>query len=256
MLDALVGKDLFAAMLIFARLGAVMMLMPGIGEAYVLVRARLLLAVLVTLIFTPILAPLMPTAAQTIPELLLLVGREVFYGLFIGGVCRLLFSALQIAGTFIATFSGLASVNLFNPLSNEQTSLESVFLSLMGVLLVFATDLHHSLIQGIMTSYELFSPQQFPPMGDFSHVLVTMTSQSFLIALQLSAPFLVISVLMNLLMGVMSRLMPQLQIFFLSVPLQILLSFAVMLLAFSSMMLWFFNRYQLFMGQFMAGQNF
>lgn len=101
MLEQLLPANLFAALLIFTRIGAAMMLLPGFGEFYVLQRYRLLLALLLAALLTPVLAPQLPALPDGALRLGVVVGGEAVIGLFLGLVARILLSALDIAGTVV-----------------------------------------------------------------------------------------------------------------------------------------------------------
>jgi flagellar biosynthetic protein FliR len=93
----------FAALLIFARIGSAMMLLPGFGEAYVLQRYRLLLAVGISLLLLPILSPLLPAMPSSPATLVVMLGGEIAIGVFIGTLARMLLAALEMAGQFVST---------------------------------------------------------------------------------------------------------------------------------------------------------
>jgi flagellar biosynthetic protein FliR len=148
-------------------------------------------------------------------------------------------TALEVAGTLISFQVGLATASIFNPLLSDQGSVISVLISVTGVVLLFETDLHHLMLRALIDSYTLFVPGHLPPLGDFTEVVSRTVTRSFAIAMQLSAPFLVILTLLYIALGLMSRLMPQLQIFFVALPLQIGIGFLILSLTFSTLMLWF-----------------
>ena len=110
------------------------------------------------------------------------------------------------------------------------------FLTLLGITLVFATDLHHLVIAALNDSYNIFAPGQVPLVGDMAHHITRVVTTAFRIGIQLSAPFLVFGLLFNLGLGVLSRLMPQMQVFFVGMPLSILLGLLLLLLVVGAMM--------------------
>jgi len=106
----------------------------------------------------------------------------------------------------------------------------------LGVTLIFATDLHHLVIAGLNDSYTIFRPGEMPIVGDVAQHITQVIATSFRIGIQLSAPFLVFGLLFNLGLGVLSRLMPQMQVFFIGLPLSILLGFLLLVLVIGAMM--------------------
>jgi flagellar biosynthetic protein FliR len=242
-LENLLTGEVFSFMLIFARTGSAMMLLPGFGENYVSIRCRLLLAFAFALAVAPVVAPHLPPLPASPLTLTLLIGGEVGIGIFIGTAGRIMITALEVAGTLISFQIGLATASIFNPLVSDTGQLTSVLISIAGMVLLFETDLHHLMLRALVDSYTLFQPGALPPIGDFTETISHLVSRSFLISLQIAAPFLVVSTMMYLALGLTSRLMPQLQIFFLALPLQIVLGFLILVLTFGTIMLWFLNNF-------------
>ena len=110
----------------------------------------------------------------------------------------------------------------------------ATFLSVVAVALIFAFDLHHLLIRAIADSYTLFRPGGGLPTGDFAALAVKVVAESFLVAIQLAAPFLVFGLVFYVGLGILSRLMPQVQIFFVAMPANILLGFVILMLLMGS----------------------
>ena len=252
MLDQLLSAGLFSYMLVFARVGSAITLLPGFGEAYVSPRLRLVLGLVLSLVVTPLIAPQLPALPGSVWAVLVLIGTEVVIGLLFGTVARLLIVGLQTAGMIIAFQTSLASALINDPASAQQGSIVGNFFVALGVLLIFLTDLHHVLLAGVVDSYSLFTPGVMPPAGDMAELITGIVVASFNTAMQLSAPYIVIGLVFYLGLGLLARLMPQVQVFFIAVPLQIVLSFVVMLLTISASMIWFLDSFEQTMGGFLA----
>jgi flagellar biosynthetic protein FliR len=252
MLDQILSGGLFAYLLVFARIGAAISVLPGFGEAYVSPRLRLVVALLISAVVTPALQAPLPELPGSIWMLFLLIGAEVVIGLFFGGIARLLIAGLQIAGMIIAFQTNLASALINDPASAQQGSIISNFLVAMGVLLIFMTDLHHVMLRGLVDSYSLFAPGAFPEAGDMAQMVTRVVAVSFNTAMQIAAPYTVVGLVFYLGLGLLARLMPQVQVFFIAIPLQIVLSFFVMVLTISAGMIWFVDRFAETMGGFLA----
>ena len=162
--------------------------------------------------------------------------EELVVGAVLGLIARLTISSLQVAGTVAAQQMGLGFVTAVDPTQNQQGLLVGNFLSVLGVALVFATDLHHLVIAAMNDSYTIFQPGEMPLVGDAAQHVTRIVATAFRIGIQLSAPFLVFGLLFNLGLGVLSRLMPQMQVFFIGLPLSILLGFLLLLLVIGAMM--------------------
>jgi flagellar biosynthetic protein FliR len=240
-------------LLVFARTGAMVMLLPAIGETSVPGRVRLILALAISLALAPTVGVSYPQQAPaSVLALGLLIAQEITAGILIGTMARIIMSALSVAGTLIANQTGLALAETLDPTSHGQQSVVvSNFLSLLGVVLIFATNLHHLAIGAIAGSYHLIPPGTSLPTGDMAQLTIQLVSGSFALGFQLAAPFLVFGFAVNAAFGVLARMMPQLQVFFVAMPVNILVGFLLLALLLGSMMTLFLDFYTSQMGAFL-----
>ena len=229
----------FAAMLVFARIGSAMMLLPGFGEVYVPQRFRLLFALIFSGLLLPILAPVLPPLPQSPAQLVTVLGGEIIVGVFIGTMTRLLLATLQIAGQLVSIQIGLSNAQIFNPMEASPDSIPSAFYAVLGVLLIFMTNLHHLMLRGLVDSYAVFVPGQLPPVEDLSQSVAHAVSASFRLAIEMAAPFIVLGTVFFVGLGLIARLVPQLQVLFVSQPLQIMGGLLLMGLLGATGMGWF-----------------
>ena len=253
MIQQVLPGDLFAFLLVFARVGAVLMVLPGFGESWVTPRLRLILGLALTLLLTPVLRPLLPGLPDSPLRLFILLGMEVGFGFFIGITSRILIAALQVAGMVAAYHSSLANAFVFDPAAAQQGALAGAFLTLTGLLLIFVSDLHHVMLAGIAESYRIFAPGGALPVGDMSDAMARLVSRSFLLAIQIASPFMVVGLLFTLGVGLLNRLMPQVQMFFVAMPMQILLGILVLALTLSAVMMWFLDAFENSINIFIPG---
>ncbi len=225
-----------AFLLAFARVGTMIMLLPGIGEMSVPSRVRLAMALVLTAILLPAHQKAYTVDLNALGPVLLVLFQELIIGAVLGLTARLAISALQIAGSVVAQQLGLGFVTAVDPSQNQQGLLVGNFLTVLGITLIFATDLHHLVIAGLNDSYTIFAPGEMPIVGDVAQHITRIIATSFRIGIQLAAPFLVFGLLFNLGLGVLSRLMPQMQVFFIGLPLSILLGLLLLLLVIGAMM--------------------
>ena len=225
-----------AFLLVFARAGTMVMLLPGLGEQNVSPRLKLTIA----LVLAAVLLPLHRRAyhidvTALMPAIVMLV-EEIMIGAVLGLTARLTVSSLEVAGSVIAQQLGLGFVTAIDPTQGEQGALVGNFLMLLGITLFFATDMHHLVIAALNDSYDLFEPGEIPATGDVAALVTKTVSGAFRIGIQLSSPFIVFGLLFNIGLGVLSRLMPQMQVFFVALPASILIGLLFLLLVLGSMM--------------------
>lgn len=223
-------------LLVFARVGTMVMLLPGIGEMNVSSRVRLAIALLLAAILMPLHRSAYSVDLNSMGPVIVLVFQEILIGAVLGLTARLAVSALQVAGTVVAQQLGLGFITAVDPTQNQQGVIVGNFLTMLGVALIFATDLHHLVIAALNDSYTLFHPGEIPVIGDVAQLITRTIATAFRIGIQLAAPFLVFGLLFNLGLGVLSRLMPQMQVFFIGLPLSIILGLGLLLLVIGTMM--------------------
>jgi len=220
-LDKLLAGHVFGLLFIFARLGSAMMLFPGIGETYVAPRIRLMLAFAISFLLVAPMLPMIPAPPADVAGLVRVLGYEIFIGLYFGSIVRLVMSALETVGSIIAMQMGLSNAVILNPALATQSPLPSAFLSIVGLTLIFTSGLDHYLLRSIIATYDLFPPGGSLELGDMAQVFARTYNRSFLIGIELSSPFLVIGLLLYVAMGMMQKLMPQVQLFLVMLPVQI-----------------------------------
>lgn len=221
-LDQFLPNNAFAAMLVFARIGSAMMLLPGFGEVYVFARYRLLFALIFSALLLPILSPVLPPLPSSPATLAVLLGSELVVGVFIGTLTRLILSALQIAGSLVSLQLGLSNAQIFNPMSDAQDAIPASFYGMLGVLLIFLTGLDHVMLRGLLDSYAIFVPGHLPPVGDLSQTIAHAVEAAFRLGIEMAAPFIVLGTVFYVGLGLIARLVPQLQVLFIAQPLQIM----------------------------------
>ncbi|MBU0858496.1 MAG: flagellar biosynthetic protein FliR [Alphaproteobacteria bacterium] len=243
-LNEFMTAGVFAFMLAFTRIGAAMTIMPGIGDSFTPANIRLYIALGLSVCLTPIIMPYLPDPIPSTPVLLSLLGMEFIIGLFIGTIARIFMTALDTAGMIISMQSGLSNAQLFNPAFSSQGSLIGAFLSVTGVVILFASNMHHLLFYGIVGSYELFPIGDIPDSGSMAEMVAGAIAGSFKIGVQLASPFIVIGMLLYICMGVLTRLMPQIQVFMLTMPLQILIALVTLAMVVSTMYMYWLSQFE------------
>lgn len=243
MLEELLALNLFGFFLIFARLGSALSIMPGFSAVFVSMRIRLGVALAISFVMAPVLIGNLPVRPPSVIVMAVLIGGEILIGVFFGTIARILLGALQTAGTVIAYVSSMANAMIQDPIAEQQSSTVAGFLLIVGTLLIFATDLHHLMIRTIADSYTLLEPGAQIPVGDMVQVVGRRVADSFTLGLQLAAPFVIVGLTYYIGLGLLGRLMPQLQVFFFGLPAQIGLQIWVLAITFTGIMMVFLQHF-------------
>lgn len=231
-------------MLVFVRVGAVIMLIPAIGERTIPANMRLVLALVLALVISQVVRSSLPPLPGSPIALFLVIAGEIVIGLFIGAAARFVMTGLHVAGTVIAFQAGLSVAQAFNPTEGVQSAVMANFFNTTGVVIIFAANLHLMFIVAMHDSYTLFPPGGLPPIDDFATLVTDMLAKSFNLGIHIAAPFMVYGLLFYMGVGILGRLMPQVQVFFVAMPLQIILAFSILMLILSSTFLWFINHFE------------
>jgi flagellar biosynthetic protein FliR len=221
LLDAL-APFAFHALLIFARVGAAAMLLPGLGEAEVPATVRLAIALAIVPLLLPLLSPGLPPVPEAPAELARLILLETFAGLWLGGLARILVLALAMAGQVVALMLGLSSVLTQDPALGQGGTVLSRLFGMMAAVLVLSTGLYALPLSALAGSYAVLPAGDPLPAGLAAEALAAMGGESLSLALRLAAPFVLAAVLFNLALGLLARLAPQVQVYFVAIPAQIL----------------------------------
>jgi len=240
----LAAQQVFIGGLVFARIAALIMTMPGLGNQPAPAQARLAFALLMALVVAPVVGPTLPATPPTLGELMGDVLREVLIGLAIGAILRAFLAALAVTGEIFSILTTLSFAQTANPTMAQQGSALASFLTLLGVVLIMTTDLHHLFISALVRSYSLFPYGHVPPTGGMARLAVQTVGAAFALGVQLSAPILVFSLVFNLATGLVGRAMPQFQIFFAAAPLQVLLGLSLLALSLGTMGVFWVDRYR------------
>lgn len=247
------ADQVWAGGLIFARIGAMLLTLPGIGEAYVPPRIRLSLALLISLVLWPVVAGGLPPLPATIGGMAGWMIRETVTGLMVGYMLRIFMSSLAAAGEIVSLQTTLSFAQTANPLQAQPGTTVASFLMLFGTVMIFATNTHHLFIAGLVGSYQAIAPMKPLIMGDFAHMAVRTVADSFTLGVQLAAPVIVFALIFNLASGLVARVMPSFQVFFAAAPLSVILGLSVFALSLGVMGTVFIDRYRALARVFAAG---
>ena len=212
----------FGLMLVLSRVGGVAMLMPGLGEAEVPMPVRAGVALLLSLLLLPGVLPILPAIPENPFRLGAWLAGEVVCGLWLGWLARLPVLALSVAGQMAAGALGISNVLQPDPTIGPQASALSRLFSLAAPVLLLGSGLYALPLLGLARSYRALPPGTWLPPGDLAQSILLAVGDSFALALQLAGPFIVAGIVWQIVLGVLARLIPHLQVYFAALPAQIL----------------------------------
>ena len=212
----------FGFMLVVARVGTTLLTGPGLGENDIPPTIRAALAVLLSVLVTPMLQTSLPPVPDNIVGLAGLLVVEIVVGAWMGFMCRVLVMSLAMAGGIISLMVGLSSVLQIDPTVGAQVPALQRMLGLASIALLFASGLYLLPIQAIVGSYDLIPAGAAFDAGGSAQLVTQAITDSFELALRLAAPFIIIALVWNVALGFISRLIPSIQVHVVSAPAQII----------------------------------
>lgn len=238
--------DGLVAFAVLARVGAMMMTAPAFGDFTLSPKIRLAVALAVSAALAPAASSSFPDFAEEpgVLTIAALIFGEIAVGLFLGLVARALAAALNVAGQIIALQMGLSLAQIFDPSQEIQGAIIGGFLAILGTTMIFATDMHHLLLAALRDSYFLFAPGGAIDIGDMAETMIATLSFAFSLGVRLAAPFIVFGLVFYAGAGVLNRLMPQAQVFFMMMPANLVLGLMLLMLTTGLMMTVFLGAFE------------
>ena len=222
-LNLLSSNTIIAFLLILFRVGGMMMTAPILNSHSIPAQAKIGLSFAIALIFFPLFGQHV-TVSKDLFQFAVVGAQEIILGLMLGFVANLVFVALQMAGDLISTQMGMSVSAMLDPISGVQVPVIGQILFYFGLLLFFSLNAHHTLILALNRSFELLPPGHF-----FSHIpvmterFITLGSEMASVALLLAAPVVGVLLVSEIAMGFMAKVMPQMNIFMVGMPLKLAL---------------------------------
>lgn len=214
-------------LVVTARIAGFIGAIPVISGAQTPVRVKTGLVVMIALVLFPIMGENLPTVSFAPLPFLLLIINEVLLGTLIGLIARLIFTAVEFGATVIGYQMGFAAANIFDPQGERQVALISQFQNVFAILIFLAINGHHHFLRTAVKSYELLPPGKLQLTGEAVPYLMQLAAHMFTLGVLFSAPVLAVLLFSGLILGILARVFPQLNVFLLSFPLNIGIAFIV-----------------------------
>ncbi|WP_048647445.1 flagellar biosynthetic protein FliR [Nitratireductor soli] len=211
---------LLAAFLAFCRIGGCFLTMPGLASARVPMQVRLFVAVAATLaLLAHMWDSIVPHVSTEPGRLLVLIASELAIGALIGLVARFYVLALQFIGSAMAMMTGFGMAGGGPPIEdNDPQPPMAAIISFGALMLLFVLDFHHEIIRALVISYRLAPIESlFDPQSALTDITDTL-SDAFYVMIRLGSPFIAYAILVNLAIGFINKLTPQIPVYFISLP--------------------------------------
>ncbi len=234
----------YVFLIVLARMAAVVAALPVFTASQASMRMRLGLAAGFSVLLYPVLDIPVDPGQMTPAGLGFIVVQEALLGLLLGFVIQLIFFAVQLGGTVVGYQMGFAAANILDPQNQEQMPLLAQFQNVFAILVFLALNAHHTVLRVMVRSYDILPPGNLDFSGGAIPFLMELTGQMFVLGVQLVAPVMMALIVSMFILGIMSRVFSQLQVFLLSFPINI--SLALIILGLSLEMIMLMLEYEFF----------
>jgi flagellar biosynthetic protein FliR len=204
--------DYYNWLLVFLRASAFLLVLPFFSMANFPITMRVAVAALMALLIAP-LQPAFPLGSLDLISLLGVMIQEVSVGLLLGFVSRLIFFAAELAGNVVSSEIGLNLASILDPISQQSSQIAGTILLFLATVVMLTLNLHHWILLGFERTYSVLPIGGAHLNSVLFETLVTQTGRIFMIALQISAPVMAVSFVITLVFAVLSRAVPQMNIF-------------------------------------------
>ena len=214
--------------LVLSRVAGIFTAIPVFGGRRLPLRIRVITVVTITLVCFPILALTPPEMPSDVFALALLVLRELMIGITLSFITQIIFSAVEFSGHIIGMQMGFTLSSIIDPANGTQTQIMSVMQTLLATLMFLSMNIHHLFIRTIVDSFRIIPLAGWQLNAEMISFLIRATSDIFVLGIRLAAPVMVALLLTSVTLGIMARAFPQMNIFMVSLPLNIGIGFIVL----------------------------
>jgi len=213
-------QDILVGILVFLRISLLMMLLPVLGHKLVPKTAKTGLVGILTVLLFPIVSKNVPVIPADVVQFSLLAVQEMLLAAALGLIGQLIFTAAQFAGQIMSMQMGMAMANIFDPATSSQSAIVAQFVGILAILMWLSSGAHHLFILTLIESFSIL-----PPGSSWSfhgwEVINDAAAAMFVLGIKLMAPILLLLFFVYVALGLVSRAVPQIQVFFVSFPLSI-----------------------------------
>ena len=206
-------------LVLVSRIGGIVAAFPMLGGRTVPAQIKIALVVMLGIALSPLIR--LPPLSRDAVEMTAGLASELLIGVVLGLAVRLLFGALEVAGDLLGTQIGFGVVQLLDPMTSQQSSLISEYFRIIASLVFLSLNTHMVVVAAIVSSYDAIPPFGATLSPALGEEVLQLSQHMFLVALQLSAPVLVVTILINVLLAMLGRAVAQINVFVLSFPLTI-----------------------------------
>lgn len=213
--------DFLTGLMIYIRIGAMLSIVPFYNSKAIPTLVRLALSLVLTYIIFFNVEPYPFNADASLALLFILGFKEVFVGVIMGFTLNIVFQGISFAGLLVGRDMGLAMSSMFDPVSGTDGNIVATILSMTAIVVFILIDGHHFIVESLSYSFTVIPIGEFAVTESAYHLLVKYTGSIFILAVKIASPIMVAYFLIHLASGIIARVSPSFQVFFVLLPLKI-----------------------------------
>jgi len=221
-------REVIFFMLVLSRVAGIFAALPVFGGHSLPLRIKAITVFMITLVCFPVLSISPPQVPSDVFALALLALSELMVGLTLSFITQIIFAAVEFSGQIVGMQMGLTIASIIDPTRGTQTQIMSVVQTLFATLLFLSLNIHHAFISTIIDSFKIIPLGGWRISGELVNFFIIRTSDIFIIGIRLAAPVMVALLLTSVALGIMARAFPQMNVFMMSLPLNIGLGLIIM----------------------------
>jgi flagellar biosynthetic protein FliR len=214
-------REVIFFMLVLSRIAGIFAALPVFGGRRLPLRIKAMVVFMITLVCFPAISVALPPMPSDVFTLALLLFSEVMIGLTLAFITQIIFAGVEFSGQIIGMQMGLTISSIIDPSQGTQTQIMSVVQTLFATLLFLSLNIHHLFIRAIMDSFKVIPLGGWRLSGELVNFLIVRTADVFIIGIRLAAPVMVALLLATVALGIMARAFPQMNVFMISMPLNV-----------------------------------
>jgi len=214
-------EKLLGFVMVLTRISAFFLVIPVFSWKSIPVRIKVAVALLITIFFSMIMPPVIDSRQVSLLEAILLIANEATYGLALGLVVTVVFSAVKLSARIIERQMGFAMGQILDPLTGESAQPLGMLLEMIFIILFLSANGHHLFLLIISRSYDAFPAGSIPTITVLTGGVIKAGSTMFVAGLRLAAPILAAFLVLMVILAVLARIVPEMNILFISFPLRI-----------------------------------
>lgn len=234
--------QLVAFMLVVARMSGLFLLAPVFSSPLIPARLKLMALVSLSVVMTPIAAATVTQVPTDGLTLALTLFKETLIGLALGFSVAIVFSAVQVGASLIDTSIGFSLASIMDPLTSSQSSIIGSFYSMVATLAFLAVNGHYWMLSGFARSFEIVPVDVMPRFANMLHNVQEIFFQLFVMAFQIAAPVLITLLVVDVVLGIVARVVPQMNVFFVGIPLKIAIGMGAIIVGLPTFVSFFEHR--------------